>query len=123
MKSNEDSFRVLWFLESTHGFESCIEMTDVRLKSVRGIGDARINEVHEGMAACFLEAQKNIVVDGAEAEDICLDDSLEMSPAQRERCRRGMQEEFAVAVKNAFLRVPRMTVESFEWQSCLEISE
>lgn len=81
MESNEDSFGVLWLLETTHGFEPCIDVTDVRLQSVRGSGDAGIDEVHEGMAAGFLEAFQNIVVDGIEAEDIHRNQTFQMLPA------------------------------------------
>ena len=87
MEGNEDPFGVLWLLESPHGFESCIEVTDVRFKSVRGWGNARIDEVCEGKAAGFLEAQENIVVNGIEAKHICFDESIQMLPAQRECCR------------------------------------
>ena len=56
MEGNEDSFCVLRLLETTHCFEPCIEVTDVRLKPVRGGGNAGIDEVCEGMSACLPES-------------------------------------------------------------------
>lgn len=45
VESDEDSFCVLWLLETAHGFEPRIEVTDVRLKPVRGGGNPWIDEV------------------------------------------------------------------------------
>ena len=86
VKGNEDPFSVLRLLESTHGFESCIEVTDVRFKSVCGCRNTRILKVPERITASFLEAQENIVVNGIEAKYICFDESFKMLPAQRECC-------------------------------------
>lgn len=55
MESNENPVGVLRLLESAHGFESCIEVTDVRFKSVRSVGNPWIEEVCEGKAAGLLE--------------------------------------------------------------------
>lgn len=55
VEGNEDSVGVLRFLKSPHGFESCIEVTDVRLKSVGSVWDSRIDEVCEGVTASFPE--------------------------------------------------------------------
>ena len=56
MEGDEDSFSILRLLESSHGFEPCIEVTDIRLKSVRGMGNSWIDEVCESVAAGFPEA-------------------------------------------------------------------
>ena len=72
MKSDKDSFGILRLLESAHGFESCIEVTDVRFKSVRGGGNAGIDKVREGMAAGFLETYQDVVMNGAESENVGL---------------------------------------------------
>ena len=84
MEGNEDPFSVLRLLESPHGFESCIEVTDVRFESVRGGRNPRIDEVCEGMAAGFLEAQEDVAVDGTQAEDVCFNESLQVFPTQGE---------------------------------------
>lgn len=123
MEGNQDPFCVLRLLESSHGDESRIEVTDVRFEPVRGCGDAWINEVREGVTAGFLEAQEDVVMDGAETEDVRLDDSFQVPPAQQEVLRRGIQEELAVAVENAFLRVARMMAEPLELQSGLEVTQ
>lgn len=73
MKSDKDSVGVLRLLESTHGFDSCIEVTDVRFKSVRGGRNANVDKVCEGMAAGFLETYQDVVVNRAESEDVCID--------------------------------------------------
>jgi len=123
MESDEDPFRVLRLLESPHGCKPRIEVTDVGFQSVRGGGDAWIEEVREGKAAGFLEAQEDVVMDGAQTEDICLDDSLQVLPAQQECCRCGMEQEVTVAVEDAFLSVAWMMAESLELQSGFEVSQ
>lgn len=123
VEGDENSFGVLRLLESPHGCEPCIEVTDVGFQPVCGVGNVWIDEVFECVAAGFLQAQENIVVDGAQAKDICFDDSFQMFPAQEKSLRRGIQKEFAVAIENAFLRVAGMPAESLELQSCLEVPE
>lgn len=123
MEGNEDSFRVLRLLESSHGFESRVEVTDVGFQSVSGCGDLWIDEVRECVAARFLEAQEDVVVDWTQTEDVRLDDSLQMLPAQEEGLRRGIQEELAVAVEDPLLRVALMMTEPLELQSRLDVSE
>lgn len=123
MEGNEDSFGVLRLLESAHGFESCIEVTDVRLKSVRGVGNPLIDEVREGVAAGFPEALQDVLMDGIESEDVCGDETFQMLPAQEERLRGRIQEKFAVAVEDSFLRVTGMSAEPLELQSGLEVSQ
>ena len=123
MKRDEDSFCVLGFLESAHGFESCIEVADVGFKSVCGWRNSDIDEVHERVATSFLETLENVVVDGAQTEDVGGNDSLQMLPSQKECCRRRIKEEMAVAVENSLLRVARMFAESFELQSRLHVSK
>lgn len=118
MEGDEDSFSVLRLLESTHGCESRIEVTDVGFQPVCCVGDVWIDEVFECVAAGFLQAQENIVMDGTQAKDICLDDSFQMLPAQGKILRRGIQKEFAVVVENAFLSVAGVLAESLELQSC-----
>ena len=83
MESYEDSFCVLRLLETTHSFEPCIEVTDVRLKPVRGGGNAGVDEVYEGMPACLPETFQHIVVNGVEAKDIHPDETVQMLPAQQ----------------------------------------
>ena len=56
MESNQDSFRILGLLETSHGFESCIEAADVVFNPVRGCLNVRINEVLKAIAARFLES-------------------------------------------------------------------
>ncbi len=123
MEGNEDSFRVLRLLESSHGGESRVEVTDVGFQAICGVGDAWVDEVFECVAAGFLEAQENVVVDRTEAKDICLDDSFQVLPAQEKSLRRRIQKEFAVTVENAFLSVAGMFAESFELESCFEVSQ
>lgn len=123
MKSDEDSFCVLRLLETTHCFEPCIEVTDVRLKSVRGGGNAGVDEVCEGMAAGFPEALQHIVVDGVETKDIHLNETLQMLPAQQECRGRCVQQQMAVPVENSFLPVPGMMAESLQLQSGLEVTK
>ena len=81
MKSDENSFRVLCLLESSHSFEPRIEETDVRLKPVRGGWNLSIDKVHKGMTAGFFEAHKNIVMDRVESENIRCNQPLQMLPA------------------------------------------
>ena len=114
MECDEDPFGVLRFLESPHGCEPRVEMTDVGFEPVCGFGDLWFNEMRECVAAGFPEAQENVVVDGALAEDICIDDSFQVFPAQEKVLRRGVQEKFAVAVEDALLHVARMATESLE---------
>ncbi len=114
VEGNEDSFGVLWLLESPHGCEPRVEVTDVGFQPVCGVGDAWIDEVSEGVAAGFLEALQNIVMDGTQAEDVRLDDSLHVFPTQEKSFRRRIQKEFAVAVENPFLCVAGMLVEPLE---------
>ena len=90
MESDKDSFGVFRLLESAHGFESCIEVTDVRFKSVRGGGDASVDEVCESVAAGFLETHQDVVMDWAKPEDVCLNQSFQMLPSQEESLRIGM---------------------------------
>jgi len=90
MESNEDSFSVLWLLESSHGCESCIEVTDVGFQPVCRVRNSGIDEVSECVAAGFLQAQEDIVVDGTQAEDICLNNSFQMLSAQEKSLRRGI---------------------------------
>ena len=123
MEGDEDSFGVLRLLESSHGCEPCVEVTDVGFQPVCGFGNLWIDEVFERVAAGFLQAQKNVVVDGAQTKNICLNDSFQMLPAQEKSLRRGIQKEFAVAVENAFLGVAGMLAESLELQSCFEVSQ
>lgn len=123
VEGNEDSFGVLRLLETPHGSEPRIEVTDVGFQPVCGGGDSRIDEVHECIAASFLEAQENIVVDGIQAEYICLDDSLQVLPTQEESLLCGVQQEMTVAVENAFLSVARMMAEPLKLQSCLQVSQ
>lgn len=123
MEGDEDPFGVLRLLESAHGLESRVEVTDVGFQPVCGGGDAWVGEVREGVTAGFLEAQEDIVVDGAQAEDVCLDDSSQVLPAQEERLRCGMEQKMTVAVEDAFLSVARMVAESLELQARLEVSE
>lgn len=123
MKSDEDSFCVLRLLETSHRFEPCIEVTDVRLKPVRGGGNAGIDEVCEGMPACFPEAFQHIVMDGIETKDIHLNETFQMLPAQWECCRRRVQQETAVPMENPFLSVAGMIAESLQLQSGLDVSK
>ena len=123
VEGNEDPFCVFRLLESPHSCESCIEVTDVGFQTIGGMGNARINEVHEGKAAGFFEAQENVVVDGVDTEDIRFDDALQMLPAQEESLWGGMKEKLAVTEQDPFLFVPGMIAESLELQSGLEISE
>lgn len=121
MKSDEDSFCVLRLLETTHGFESCIEVTDVRLKSVRGSGNARIDEVCEGMATSFSETSQNIVMDRIETEDIHFNETFQMLPTQKKCLGRCIQNKMAEAVENPLLPVPRMMTVPLELQSGLHV--
>lgn len=122
MKSDQDSFCVLRLLESSHGCESRVEVTDVGFQPVCGLGDVWIDEMFECVAAGFLQAQENVVVDGAQSKDVCFDDSSQVFPAQEKSLRRRIQKEFAVAVENAFMRVAGMSAEPLELQSCFEVS-
>ena len=90
MEGNEDSFGVLRLLESPHGFESRIEVTDIGFQPVCDGRNARIEEVGEGIAASFAESLEDIVVDGTQAEDICLNNSFQMLSAQEKSLRRGI---------------------------------
>lgn len=85
MEGDEDSFCVLWLLESPHSLEPCINVTDVRLQPIRGRGDAGIAEVGEGVAAGFPEALEDVVVDGVDAEGIDDNEALQVLPAQGKR--------------------------------------
>ena len=85
VEGNEDPFGVLRLLESPHGFKSGVEMTDVGFESVCRWRNPRIDKVCKGMAAGLLETLEDVVVDGAQAEDVCSDESLQMFPAQ-EKC-------------------------------------
>lgn len=123
MKSDEDSFRVFRLLETPHGFEPCIEVTDVRLQSVRGGGNAGINEVCKGMAASFSEALQDIVMDGIETEDIHLNETFQVLPSQEECLRRRIQNKMAEAVENPLLPVAGMMTVPLELQSGLDVSE
>lgn len=123
MESDKDSFGILRLLESTHGFKSRIEVTDIRFKSVRGGGNASVDEVREGVAAGFLETHQDVVMNGAESEDICLNQSFQMLPAQEKSLWGRMQEKLAVTEQNPLLRVARMSAESFELQSRLQVPE
>lgn len=123
MEGDEDSFCILQLLEPTHSFESYIEVTDVRLKSVRGCGNARVDEVREGVVAGILEAPQDVLVDGIQPKDIGYNETFQMFPAQEESVRRGIQEKLAVAIENALLCIPRMAAESLELQSGLEVSK
>lgn len=123
VESNEDSFGVLRLLESAHSFESCIEVTDVRLKPVRGVGDSWIDEVREGMAAGFFEALQDVLMDGIQSEDVRRDETFQMLPAQKESLRRGMQQQLAVPEEDSLLYVARMSAESLELQSGLQITQ
>ena len=123
MKGDEYSFGVLRLLEPPHGFESRIEVTDVRFQPVGGSWNAWIDKVHECMATGFLKTQENIVMNWTETEDICLNDSLQVFLAQEEVLRRRIQEKFAVAIEDTFLSVAGMTVESLELESGLEVSQ
>jgi len=123
VEGNEDSFSVLGLLESAHGFESCVEVTDVGFQPVRSVRNAWVNEGAKGKAAGFFEAQENVVVDGTHAEDVRLDDSLQVFPAEEKCLRGGIQKKLAVAVEDSFLSVARMMAESLELQSGSEISQ
>lgn len=65
MEGHQDSFRILRLLESSHGDEPRIEVADVGFEAVCRCGNACVEEVQEGMTTGFLEAQKNVVVNGA----------------------------------------------------------
>lgn len=123
MEGNEDPVGVLRFLESTHGFEPRVEVTDIGFESVCRCGNSWIDEVCEGMAACLLEASQNVVVDGVHTEDVCFDESLQMLPTQEECCGRRAQQEAAVPVEDSLLHVARMLAESLELQAGLQVSE
>jgi len=123
VEGNEDSFGVLRLLESPHGFESRIEVTDIGFQPVCDGRNARIEEVGEGIAASFAESLEDIVVDGIETEEICFNETLKMLPAQEEGLRSGMEEELAVTEQDPFLFVPRMIAESLHLQSGLDVPE
>lgn len=123
MESNEHPVGVLRILESTHSGESCVEVTDVGFQSVGGVRNAWIEEVREGIAAGFLEASENIVVDGVQCKHMGLNDSLQMLPAQRKSFRRSIQKEFAISIQDSFLRIAGMSAESLKLQTGLEIPE
>lgn len=123
MESDEDSFSVLRLLETPHCFEPCIEVTDIRLQSVRGGGNTGIDEVCEGMSACLSESFQHIVMNGIETEDIHFNETFQMLPAQKKCCGRCIQQKMAVSVEDSFLPVPRMMTESLELQSGLEVPQ
>lgn len=123
MEGDEDSFCVLRLLESSHGCEPRVEVTDVGFQPVCGVGDAWIDEMFESVAAGLLEAQEDVVVDGTQTEDVCFDDSFQVFPAQEKSLRRGIQKEFAVAVEDTFLCVAGMPAESLELQPALDVPE
>lgn len=85
MEGDEDSVGVLRPLETTHRLESCVEMTDVRFKPVRRLGNAGVEKVREAMLAPFSEALEDVVMDGIHAEDIVLSNPLKVLSAQKER--------------------------------------
>lgn len=76
MEGDENPFGILRLLESSHGFESRIEVTDVGFQPIGAAWNKGIDEMHEGMPTGFLKPQEDIVMNRTEAEDIGPDDSL-----------------------------------------------
>ena len=125
MKGDENSVGVLRLLESSHGQQSGIEVTDVRFQSVGGGRNCRIPEVREGVARRFHETLQSLKLDDIDLKQILSEESLHMMPSEIEGRRRSGKKKLAIAMDEELLGVLGMPslVLQLELQSNPEITE